>query len=548
MPDAPSHPSENTTYKPTVLVVDDQITAAKMLCRIFESEGYKAIAAFDGETALEHASTALPDLILLDIMMPGIDGLEVLRRLRDNPLTTNIPAILVTASDRLESIEQGLQLGADDYIPKPIKPREVVARAKNKIEARRFQQQLTQRTRDLEALVRVGQELNSHILRIEELLDLLLYLVMDLLPCKIAAIYHMRQWAQVDNYRYAAKQADADEEFINLQPLLNDFARTDIVTWEDQRIRCREAYPHGMAIALRQAGALYGVILLLASTPYNTHHERLLDGVGRQATLALSNAEAFDLKTNYAESLAQMVEKKSQELQSAQTLLIQAEKLASVGRLAAGIAHEINNPLMPVIINLEDMYADAQDNKAPDPRDIEETLNSAKRIRRIVERMMQFIRRRDANSAIMETIDISNIINNVIILSRKFFKQGKINIQTRISPGLLIQGNRDQLEQVFLNVLINAHDAMPDGGTLIVEGYAMGENAVLRFEDDGIGIEAHMLDKIFEPFMTTKPEGSGLGLFISYEIIKSHNGSITVDSTAGKGTIIHVALPLLKDI
>ena len=535
--------NKNNRNRALVLVVDDQQPATQMLCRIFNNEGYDAIPAYDGETALQLADEHVPELILLDVMMPGIDGFEVLRRLRLSKRTANIPTILVTASNDLDKIEQGLNLGADDYIPKPIKAREVVARARSKITARQLQQQLAQRTRDLEALIRVGQELNSQLSQVSALLDLVLYLVIDLLPSQTAAIYYLRQWDNLRDYRIARKDGTHTDRYIDYTPLVDPLQEQTIVAWSEGQLSNEGEHQHGIATVLSQVDDLYGIILLLADEPFDSHNRRLLEGIGRQATLALSNAEAFMLKTNYAEALANEVQRKSDELESAQALLIQSEKQASVGRLAAGIAHEINNPLMPITLNLEDMYEDIQQNISPDPRALEETLNSARRIQRIVERLMQFIRKRDPHSADVAPINLTHIMQNVLMLSNKFFKQSAVSIETDVAPDLQIQGNRDQLEQVFLNLMINARDAMPNGGTLHISGYSEKNNVILRFQDTGQGIPANIKDNIFDPFVTSKADGTGLGLFISYQIIANHNGQIEVESHYGSGATFTIRLP-----
>ncbi|PJF37688.1 MAG: hypothetical protein CUN55_20805, partial [Phototrophicales bacterium] len=113
-----------------------------------------------------------------DVMMPGIDGLEVLSRLRESPVTAGLPTILITAKNEPSDIAHGLQLGADDYIPKPFHPNELLARAESKIQARKLEMTLQRRTQELEALLRVSEELNQH-LEVDELLELLLYLVLD---------------------------------------------------------------------------------------------------------------------------------------------------------------------------------------------------------------------------------------------------------------------------------------------------------------------------------------------------------------------------------
>src|SRR5215217_1503639 len=174
---------------PLVLVADDEVNTTIMLQRIFEREGYQVERVNDGIAALAAAQQLLPDLILLDIRMPGMSGFDVLRMLRENPITAGIPTILITANAREPAdVARGLDLGADDYLYKPFAPQELVARAQSKMKARQLEDALQRRTQELAALLRVSENLNQHLER-NELLELILRLLPELLPGDIAAIY-----------------------------------------------------------------------------------------------------------------------------------------------------------------------------------------------------------------------------------------------------------------------------------------------------------------------------------------------------------------------
>ena len=228
--------------------------------------------------------------------------------------------------------------------------------------------------------------------------------------------------------------------------------------------------------------------------------------------------------------------------------MIRSEKLASVGRLAAGIAHEINNPLTPILLIMEDMLEDINNGIAVSASDIEETLKSAKRISRIVERLLQFTRQRENDHPSMEVVNINDALQNVFALSRKFLEHEKIDIDVRVDPSIYVHGNRDQLEQVFLNLLLNSKAAMPDGGSVKISSQVTDREIRIDFADTGTGIPPEMIDNIFEPFVTSKEDGTGLGLFISYEVVTNHNGQIDVKSELGKGTVMSVRLPRIEDL
>ncbi len=528
---------------PLVLIVDDQEATTRMLERLFVKSGYQAKSVHNGYDALEAAQKLLPDLILLDVMMPGIDGLEVLSRLRESPVTAGLPTILITAKNEPSDIAHGLQLGADDYIPKPFHPNELLARAESKIQARKLEMTLQRRTQELEALLRVSEELNQH-LEVDELLELLLYLVLDLLPGEMSIILQIEDDHQIVTHSVRMKEGATDLGPINSQRILEHFTQgVEAVMWPGDATLV-ENYSAGMAVALQHWNDMIGVLMLVANQPYDHNHLRLFKGIGRQATLALRNAELYKIQANYAMHLEDMVAERTKELEAAQQLLIRSEKLASVGRLAASIAHEINNPLMPIQINLEHMLEDIEDGVPVSPSDIQETLSSVERIRKIVNQLLSFTRKPTMSKGEATLLDISEVIENIIGLNRKFFEKSGVQVVVDIPSLPRVYGSRYQLEQVFMNLALNAAAAMPDGGTLTFKAWQEEDEIVIETTDTGIGIPPDMIDRIFEPFISSKEDGTGLGLFISYGIIQNHQGSITVNSAVGKGTTFTIRLPI----
>jgi len=284
--------------------------------------------------------------------------------------------------------------------------------------------------------------------------------------------------------------------------------------------------------------------MLCAQQPFDNNHLRLFTGIARQATLALRNAELYEIQADYALHLEDMVAARTAELQSAQQLLFQAEKLASVGRLAASIAHEINNPLVPIRLNLERMLEDVNSKYPIDAEDIERTLESVERIKRIVEQLLQFTGKRNPKTkSELQLVNINNIIEGVIRLNYKYFQQENMSIQSDLAPLPPIHASKDQLEQVFMNLALNARAAMSKGGKLKITTRLDTDNIIIEFEDDGCGIPPEMIDNIFEPFVSTKENGTGLGLFISYGIIQNHRGTIEVKSKVNVGTKFTIRLP-----
>jgi len=532
---------------PLILVADDQMPTAVMLERVFEFEGYHVEKVFDGEAAVDAAQSMIPDLILLDINMPKKNGFEVLKILRETPATADIPTILITAMGEFKDVVHGLQLGADDYLRKPFHPQELLARAESKIRESELKGDLRRRTQELKALLRVSEELSQH-LEMVDLLDFILYLVIDLLPCQVAAIYRVDD-GHLTEQNARNKDGSVIEDTLQIQPALDWVLQQRRPTlWPEENAITITDYESGIVIPLQYGNTISGILVLLDDQQYDRNHMRLLHGIARQAALAIRNSELYEIQANYAIHLEDMVADRTSELESAQEMLVRSEKLASVGRLAASVAHEIKNPLFPIQINLDDMLEDLRDSRPIQIEDIERTLDSVHRIRHIVENLLEFTGKRHAGMTEFRPIDLGRVITSIIELNRKAFQQDDITINLQIDELPSVFGNKYQLEQVFMNLILNARDAMDRYDELNISAYSEDTHVIIHIEDTGSGIMPEVIDNIFEPFVSTKETGNGLGLFISYGIIQNHKGEINVTSEVGSGTRFSLRLPISQVI
>ena len=266
--------------------------------------------------------------------------------------------------------------------------------------------------------------------------------------------------------------------------------------------------------------------------------------------LALSLAKmARDLETEKQEleewttTLEKKVEQRTEEIRRIHSQLFRSEKLASLGKLAAGVAHEINNPLTGILTNssllLEDLDKD-------DPRreDIEVVVNETIRCREIVKRLLDFAKQ---TKPLKKLTDINALIENIILLVRNQTSFRNIRIGKNLADDIpLIQADTDQIQQVFINIILNAAEAMTKGGSLTVDSAVSANKDFInvRFTDTGPGISAADKEKIFDPFFTTKEHGTGLGLSISYGIIEQHGGTISVESIKAQGCVFTIQLPI----
>ncbi|MBM3132075.1 MAG: hypothetical protein FJZ95_03455, partial [Chloroflexi bacterium] len=253
-------------------------------------------------------------------------------------------------------------------------------------------------------------------------------------------------------------------------------------------------------------------------------------------------AEETLLKTNA--QLRQTME----ELKSSQAQLLQSEKLAAIGELVSGVAHELNNPLMAIsgYVELMQMYVEDQTAR----EDLQNLKSLSERATAVVKNLLSFARKQDPKR---DYISVNEAIKGVVKLRSYELNLDNIEIVQELDPDLpKTMADFQQLQQVFLNLLVNAEQAMRDAhgkGKLVIKTQRIGETIRTTFTDDGPGIPRDIMNRIFEPFFTTKPvgKGTGLGLSICYGIIQEHHGQILATSKEGEGTTFTVELPVVAE-
>lgn len=253
---------------------------------------------------------------------------------------------------------------------------------------------------------------------------------------------------------------------------------------------------------------------------------------------------------NWTRLLELEVESKTDAIMKAQEQLVNAEKLASLGRMAAGVAHELNSPLTGVITFAHLMKKRTPEEKTQDIEDLDIIIEQAERCSKIIKSLLGFSRKTGAE---MIGFDVNELVNGVVTMLRNQAKFHNIRFRLEFSDNIpSISADPNQIQQVCLNMFLNASDAMNEKGEIVVvTRVADHENrkyVEILFTDNGPGIADEHIGKIFEPFFTTKKvgKGTGLGLAVSYGIIKKHGGDIEVMSEAGKGTTFTVRLPVRK--
>jgi two-component system NtrC family sensor kinase len=259
-------------------------------------------------------------------------------------------------------------------------------------------------------------------------------------------------------------------------------------------------------------------------------------------TMVSELVRAHQQLREWGETLERKVEQRTTELKAMQAHLIQSEKLAGVGKLAAGVAHEINNPLTCVLTNSSLILADLPPD---DPRreDLQAIVDETLRCRKIVKGLLDFARQTKPQK---QKLSLNKVAEDVVTLVRNQASFQNITIQTELDSDIpSVLADADQMRQVVLNIILNAADAMPQGGQIRVRSLLepKSNRVMLRISDTGPGIPIEIQDKLFEPFFTTKKTGTGLGLAIAYGIMERHKGALKVESSLGQGTTIIVILP-----
>jgi signal transduction histidine kinase/FixJ family two-component response regulator len=533
---------------PLILVADDDHDTTTLLQYVFERERFRVEKADNGAAALKIAQAQKPDLILLDVMMPLLNGFDVLRTLRSDQRTARIPTIIITANATGSAdVARGLNLGADDFLIKPIQPAELIARVKSKIRARQLEDALARRTSELEALLQAAEQFNQHLAP-DELLDTIIALVMQILPSDTALVLYLDGDGNRLDHRLIGER-DAVIEKILDQSCSKSALELGASILRLTPETLKGLYADGLMTVLRHGGALVGAIVLLHKTEvYDDYHCQLFGGIARQAALALNNMRLFSIQANYAQHLEEMVNQRTQALQSAQKMIILSEKLAAVGTLAASIAHEIGNSIQPIKLLVDDLAEDLINQSLDyDKRSLTIIRENIDRIARIIDLVRDFASSRPKTDD-LHPLDLSGLLLDMLDLNHKLLEHKRIRVCKQLPEVALVYGSRSQLQGVFMNLMLNAVDAMqPEGGTLTVRVQQAGDFIEAEIADTGCGIPPDIIDQIFDPFFTTKPNGTGLGLSISHSIVQNHQGTIEVRSEVGKGSQFIVRLPIHAD-
>jgi PAS domain S-box-containing protein len=515
-----------------VLLVDDDERNLLAVANVLEDLG-EVVLARSGEEALRHLLKGDFAVILLDVYMPIMDGYETARLIRTRDQTKGIPIVFLSAVNKeTEHQLRGYAMGAVDYVFKPVDP--IILRSKVAVFVELFEKskEIERKARQEQALLDANLQANAERLRAEQELRRAEQLQAAIIQSLPMVLYQM----PIGAGRAAPNFISGDfEALTGLRP--DDVDRDPLIWIERLHPDDREKVIQAVKTSLTSGRLSIEYRWQCADGRY----KHFLD----QAVL-LRDIEGQPVE--FAGSITDISEQRSLESQ-----LIQAQKMDAIGKLTGGIAHDFNNLLAAVIggLGLLERRAQLEDEHG---RILSMTLRAAEQGSDLVRRLLAFARRQKLEP---QAVDLAGLREGVSDLLTHTLG-GLVHIEWRVDRGVWnVFADQAQLELALINLIINARDAMPAGGTVTIFAenrkvaagelpvIAAGDYVLLSVMDTGTGISADDLEKVMEPFFTTKDvgKGSGLGLSMVYGFAKQSDGAFLIESEVAEGTTARLWLP-----
>jgi PAS domain S-box-containing protein len=543
-----------------ILIAEDEPVTRAMLTTILRRWGYDPVAVADGDRAWEiFSGEDPPQLAIIDWMMPGLEGPELCRKVRQQLPTHPAYLILLSARDRPDDAEQGLLSGADDYVAKPFNSQELRGRVAVGLRVLALQQSLTDRVGELERTLR---DLDQRTEQLHES-EARLRVIIDDAP---DAIITMDAGGNVKDFNPAAEA---------------------MFGWSRDEAIGRASVDLILPVEERKTGQGSEKLALREHVPFLGQRCPVVlqrrDGTTFPTELTVT-ASSTEQSVLFSVFVSDVSERKRLEVD-----LRQAQKLESVGQLAAGIAHEINTPVQFVgdntrflkdsfesLATLIERYRTLRDEAAGAPlgekslaeieraeeaadtaylmeeipRAIGQSLEGLSRVATIVQAMKDFAH---PDAGVKTAADLNHALRSTLTVARNEIKY-VAEVHTELGELPLVECHLGDLNQVFLNLLVNAAHAIAqqvgdsgEMGQISVRSRCEGESVLISIGDTGSGIDESIREKIFDPFFTTKEVGKGTGQGLSIArsvVVDRHGGALTFETEVGKGTTFFVRLPV----
>ncbi len=536
-----------------VLIVDDNHNNVQVLGSLLAGEGFKLAVANSGKDALDYLSRKRPDLILLDISMPIMDGFEVCQIIKANPLISDIPIIFISALDAPEEKVKAFEIGGADYVTKPFEPMELLARVRTHVKISQLNDEVFMQNRELRTKLAFQTCVSEEL---ETFLDKTLS--HDQVMLKICSI--VKESFEFDTVSILEYKEKNDEGFMESLSVATSTSKNSIYISSDRgnivddlkvnKTVFLQSNDGETDILLDQIGEMDTLVIVPIC---------LVAGNLWGAFLAARETPLFDLPTTVKDleiigsNLIRMyfVRKHHEEQ------LFQSRKMQAVGRLAGGIAHDLNNMLQGVI-----GYGEILSSTSVDSNDIrvymKEILGNAERSASLIKQLLRFAQK-DVN--VVKDFNINKLITDNFNYIKEIVGSDIELVLNLPECELIISADADQIRHILVNLSENARSALSSGGIINISTKVVdvldnqynffkdlneGKYVEVTFSDNGCGIESDMQENIFDPFFTSKDvgEGIGMGLATVFSIVKQHKGDIKLYSEKDVGTTFKIYFPV----
>ena len=546
-------PSQERKHKGSILVIADEPASLELLFTILTEDDYAVHSRqLDLESQLRFVKDTRPDLVLVDVRKPGMDGYQVGARLKNDPTTRAIPVIFISSIDRSIHQAKALVSGAVDYVTDPFDAEEVLWRIETHISLRRLRENLESATCNHGAQpVAPNEDLERAFQEIH---------VLTQVTGRKHAEEKVRQ-AERDLRRREAFFAEAQR--LSSTGSFSWRVATDDITWSAQMYRIY-AIDHAVAVTWELIGSRIHPEDLPAfkerveqarrdATDVEFEHRlQLPDHAVKYVHVVAHGMRNHDGQLEYIGAVQDVTERRLSEdaLGRLRSELAHLARVTTLGALTASVAHEVNQPLSGIITNASTCLRML----AGDPPDIEGACETARRAIRDGNRAAEVIARLRAlfgkKATATEAVDLNESTREVLALLYHELQRGRVIVRTDLADELpLIVGDRVQLQQVVLNLLLNASEAMSTvedrpRQLLLRTERDDGDRVRLTVQDTGVGFGPQNAERLFDAFYTTKSGGMGIGLSVSRSIIEAHHGRLWAEPNDGPGATFSFFIPV----